>query len=622
MVARDHAGGEAEPSPETDRRPAESGELRIARETALREAAEAEGARWRALAEAGHILDSSLDYESTLKELGQLIVPSLADWYGVDLVDEHGELTNIAVAHVDPTKVELARELRRRLPARLEDRAGVAEVVRTGRSRWLPEITDELLERTIADPEMRQIARSLAPRSSITVPLSARGRVLGVLTLVTAESGRHYEEADVTFAEELAKRAALAIDNARLIATEAAAARQARRLQAVVDATFSTNTLEELLHELLARIVLELQTDLAGLLLMDAEEPILRMRAKIGLEDAVADGVRVPLGKGFAGTVAATRRPLIVEDISQFPVVSSYLRERVKSIVGVPLLIGDDVVGVMHTSSYTQRRFDQEDLALLEVAADRAAVAIRRRELYEREHEIASVLQQTFLPTDLPPIPGIEVATMFRAAGRGVEMGGDFYDAFPRSDASWGLVVGDVCGRGPRAAAVSGFVRNVTRVAAMRDAEPGRVLARVNDAMIRTGIDRFCTATYATLSQEGSGWTVSLARGGHPPPLVLRADGTTEYLHPVGTLLGVFDDVGLEDRTLGLGPGDVLVLYTDGLVERNPTIARAGLANILASCAGLSGEAIIDRLSESVRPSFTGEYPDDIVVMAIRVTPT
>ena len=169
---------------------------------------------------------------------------------------------------------------------------------------------------------------------------------------------------------------------------------------------------------------------------------------------------------------------------------------------------------------------------------------------------------------------------------------------------------------------MSGFVRNVTRVAAMRDAEPGRVLARVNDAMIRTGIDRFCTATYATLSQEGSGWTVSLARGGHPPPLVLRADGMTEYLHPVGTLLGVFDDVGLEDRTLGLGPGDVLVLYTDGLVERNPTIARAGLANILASCVGLSGEAIIDRLSESVRPSLTGEYPDDIVVMAIRVTPT
>jgi serine phosphatase RsbU (regulator of sigma subunit) len=443
-----------------------------------------------------------------------------------------------------------------------------------------------------------------------------------VLTLVMAESGRRYDETDVTFVEELAKRAALAIDNARLIATEAAAARQARRLQAIVDATFSTSTLEDLLRELLARIVQELQTDLAGLLLMDAEEPVLRMRAKIGLEDAVADGVRVPLGKGFAGTVAATRRPLIVEDISQFPVVSSYLRERVKSIIGVPLLIGEDVVGVLHTSSYTQRVFGDEDIALLQLAADRAAVAIRRRELYEREHEIASILQQSFLPTDLPPIPGIEVATMFRAAGRGVEMGGDFYDAFPRTDTSWGLVVGDVCGRGPRAAAVSGFVRNVTRVAAMRDVEPRRVLARVNDAMIRTGIDRFCTAAYATFVHENQGWRVSLARAGHPPPLVLRADGATEYLYPAGALLGVFDDVALEDRSFDLEPGDVLVLYTDGLVERTPTIARVGLAHILSACAGMPAEAIVGRLSEAVGPTITGEYPDDIVVMAIRVLPS
>jgi serine phosphatase RsbU (regulator of sigma subunit)/putative methionine-R-sulfoxide reductase with GAF domain len=546
----------------------------------------------------------------------------MADWYGLDLLDEQGELRNIAVAHVDPAKVELARELRRRLPTRLEERGSVAEVVRTGRSQWLPDISDELLERTIADPTLRALARRLAPRSSITAPLSARGRVLGVLTLVTAESGRRYAEADVTFAEELAKRAALAIDNARLIATESAAARQAHRLQAIVDATFSASTLKDLLHELLARIVAELNTDLAGLLLMDPEEPVLRMRAKIGLEDAVADGVRVPLGKGFAGTVAATRKPLIVEDVSQFPVVSSYLRERVKSIVGVPLLIGDDVVGVMHTSSYAQRRFGQDDLALLALAAERAAVAIRRRELYEREHEIASVLQQTFLPTELPPIPGVEVATLFRAAGRGVEMGGDFYDAFPRTESSWGVVVGDVCGRGPRAAAVSGFVRNVTRVAAMRDAEPVLVLARVNDAMIRTGIDRFCTAAFATLDQGETGWRVSLARAGHPPPLVLRTDGTTEFLYPAGSLLGVLDDVALEGRTVDLGPGDVLVLYTDGLVERNPTIAREGLANILASCAGMTGQAIIDRLSKAVGPTLTGEYPDDVLVMVIQVQPT
>ncbi|HMC37443.1 MAG TPA: GAF domain-containing protein, partial [Actinomycetota bacterium] len=168
------------------------------------------------LAAGGQILESSLDYETTLKELGQLVVPALADWYSVDLVDEQGTVTNLTVAHVDPAKVELAHELRRRLPPRPDDQTGPVQVARTGVSEWYREITDELLEQAIDDPETLRIVRDLGLRSSITVPLTARGEAFGTLTMVTAESGRLYEQADVRLAEELGKRAGLAINNARL----------------------------------------------------------------------------------------------------------------------------------------------------------------------------------------------------------------------------------------------------------------------------------------------------------------------------------------------------------------------------------------------------------------------
>ena len=177
------------------------------------------------LAAGGQILESSLDYETTLKELGQLVVPALADWYSVDLVDEQGTVTNLTVAHVDPAKVELAHELRRRLPPRPDDQTGPVQVARTGVSEWYREITDELLEQAIDDPETLRIVRDLGLRSSITVPLTARGEAFGTLTMVTAESGRLYEQADVRLAEELGKRAGLAINNARLFDAERRATR-------------------------------------------------------------------------------------------------------------------------------------------------------------------------------------------------------------------------------------------------------------------------------------------------------------------------------------------------------------------------------------------------------------
>ena len=760
---------------------------------------ELEGAwqQLRLLSEAGRVLESSLEYEQTLKELGNLIVPAFADWYAVDLVAEDGTVTNIAVAHVDPTKVELAHELRRRYPPRPDDPTGTVGVARSGRSLWYPEIPDELLTSMIEDPELLEIMRGLGLRSAMVVPLVARTRALGAMTMIMAESGRLYSQTDVDVAEQLARRAGLAIenallfeaehranarlrvvarvtallsrsldadqafqrlaelvteeladfclmdvldeqtggvrrlsvvhrdpskahvaeglrryppdlngtvpaavairtrttvvedvrddvieafaadddhlalirqiggrnfvaapliargrvlgamtvsstrrryesddvelineiasraalhlDNARLFAAQRDAARQAGRLQSIVDAALTGMRLEDLLRSLLERVVAELGTDLGAVLLMDEDEPVLRIRAAIGMEEEIAEAVAVPVGKGFAGRIAATRQPKVVEDLSRYDVVSPYLRERASSAVGVPLMVDDEVIGVMHTSSTTHRTFDDADVALLMLAAERAALAIRRADLYERQEAIASMLQEALTPVELPDIPRLDVSVLYRAAGRGVEAGGDFYDLFQRGRGEWSLIVGDVCGRGTRAAAVTGLVRGAVRALATLHGSPARVLELTNEAMVRSHVERFCTAAYATIRPVKRGVRIRLSRAGHPPPLVLRSDGTVEDVSPAGALLGVFADLTFEEISLVLGPGDTILLYTDGLVERSPSMdAPDALARALAGTAGSSAAEVIRHLAHASGVA-GGDQRDDVVILVARV---
>lgn len=191
--------------------------------------AEAEAARQRAsfLAEASRVLASSLDYETTLASVARLAVPDVADWCTVDLLDAEGKLERLAVAHVDPAKVEWAHELQRKYPPDPSAPTGVYNVIRTGKAEFYPEISDELLVAAARDPEQLQIIRAIGFTSAITVPLVARERTLGAITLVSAESGRRFGEADVALAEDLARRAATAIDNAALY-REAQAAVRAR----------------------------------------------------------------------------------------------------------------------------------------------------------------------------------------------------------------------------------------------------------------------------------------------------------------------------------------------------------------------------------------------------------
>ncbi|MDB4908588.1 MAG: ATP-binding region ATPase domain protein [Gemmatimonadetes bacterium] len=199
----------------------------------------------RYLARASEILGSSLDYDVTLAELARVVVPELADWCAIEVVDDEGVARQVAVAHVDPAKVEFANQLRERYPPDPNANTGVPQVLRTGEPEMFSEIPDELLVAGAVDAEHLRIIRELGLRSAMTVPLVARGRVLGALTLVAAESGRRYHEADLALALELARRAALSVDNARLHRAELEARRAAENANRA-KGEFLTNMSHEL----------------------------------------------------------------------------------------------------------------------------------------------------------------------------------------------------------------------------------------------------------------------------------------------------------------------------------------------------------------------------------------
>ncbi len=254
----------------------------------------------------------------------------------------------------------------------------------------------------------------------------------------------------------------------------------------------------------------------------------------------------------------------------------------VRSLMIVPMSTGGRRLGtIAFALAESARRYDRADLSVAEELARRAAVAIDNARLYRERSYIARTLQESLLPPELPEVAGAEVAARFHPAGEAIEVGGDFYDVFDTSH-GWSVVMGDVCGKGADAAAVTALARYTLRTLGVQETSPAEVLRKLNDALLRQRTDRrFCTVAYASLHVNGNGSAeVCLATGGHPLPYVLRADGTVEAVGEPGTLLGVLPDVRLSDTAIQLGHGDLLVLYTDGVTEaRGPGRHARGRAS-------------------------------------------
>jgi serine phosphatase RsbU (regulator of sigma subunit) len=414
----------------------------------------------RVLAEVSGALAESLDWQTTIETMARLVVPDLADWCAVDLV-EAGHVRRLTLAHSDEREAERLRLTR--YPPRLDEEAGVAEVLRTGRAVVVDVIDDAYLDLVVQNDDHRSSLQALGTGSAAIVPLHARGRTIGALSFV-ARRERRYTPALLPMLSDLGRRAALAIENARL---------------------------------------------------------------------------------------------------------------------------------------------------------------------YQSAEDIARTLQASLLPPQLPDIPDVELARHYRASGRGNEVGGDFYDVFEVPDGRWLAVVGDVVGKGPAAAATTGLARHTLRAAAMRETAPSRILDILNDVLLAEadaadadGV--FATVCAALLERTPEGLRCTLSSGGHPAPLVRRADGAIALLDVPGTVLGIVEAAVLDDRTVLLEPGDTLLLYTDGVTEARRPDGRFldddGLLALVAEAAD-DAAGLVAHLAVQVEAYQQGSARDDVALLAVRALP-
>ena len=298
-----------------------------------------------------------------------------------------------------------------------------------------------------------------------------------------------------------------------------------------------------------------------------------------------------------------------------------------RSSLSVPMKAAGRVLGTI-TLGFAEsgRRFASEDLVVGIALAARAGLHIENARLYTERSSIADTLQKSLLPAQLPAIPGLEVAARYRAAGDQNEVGGDFYDVFPSEPGVWVAIIGDVSGKGAQAAALTALTRHTLYAAALRERSPARNLAFLDEAMRRRARDAasFSTVIYVRVCPGDDSAVLTLASGGHPPALILRAGGSVERVEAPGTLVGVLEGARFEDRDARLSSGDLLLLYTDGAIElrrRDLSFGEQQLEQVLREHAGMPAEHVVEAVGRRIEELQDGSPRDDVALLALRVAP-
>jgi hypothetical protein len=341
---------------------------------------------------------------------------------------------------------------------------------------------------------------------------------------------------------------------------------QLRRIESVTDSELAHLDAETLLGELLDRVRDVLDADTVAVLLYDEPTGRLVASAARGLEDEVRQGFRIPVGEGFAGRIAAEKRPIILDHVDHLTVRNPVLRSKgIKSLLGVPLLANGQVIGVLHVGTLSSRKFTEADADLLQLVADRVALALlARRSSTERTAAVA--LQRSLVPGRLPKIPGLEMASRYITAEDG-GVGGDWYDLFTVPSGHVCVIVGDVAGRGLKAAVVMGRLRSTVRAYLMETVQPADVLDLADRKLQHFEPTEMATLLLAVVDPSLQTMQVSLA--GHPAPVVMLPGAPAEFLDlPIDPPIGVTGPNKRRSTTVDLSPGEVVCFFTDGLVER------------------------------------------------------
>ena len=390
------------------------------------------------------------------------------------------------------------------------------------------------------------------------------------------------------------------------------------RVQRVSDTALSHLSVDDLLDELLLRVREILDADTAAVLLLDESRNELVARAAKGIEEEVERGVRIPVGKGFAGRIAAERAPVALDRVDHSTVLNPILFQKgIKSLLGVPLLAHGDLVGVMHVGTKTRRHFTRDETELLQLVADRVALALHVR-LSDRSRVVMEAFQRTFLPEVLPFTPGLRVATRYLPAATAVGVGGDWFDMFVLPTGDIVLVIGDVAGHGLPAASLMGKMRNVLRAHALMGGTARDIMRRADEFHRHFGDGELVTLLVGLLAPDLS--TFRYVSAGHPSPLVVGPEGamfaSEQRANPP---LGLPQPPSFVEEEVAMSPGTSVLLYTDGLIERRDESLDSGLERLRSTAEMvINGTGLNDLIADLLDSLIVGPRPtDDVALMLL-----
>ena len=581
------------------------------------------------LAQSGATVAGAQDVSAVLDQLAHASLEDLADISIFDLEEEHGSFRRLVVAAPNVRRSTVDVTMAFQAP-RKDEPHPIARAMSSGETIHIPDVDEDFIQRSISPPERQDAWRYVNIRSLVSAPMITPDRALGALTLLRTGTSVPFEASDVKVVEEVARRAAVAIENLRLRERER---RAARDLQAFADLGESlANSLG--LHATLVaamRAVLPDRADWAFINLMDDRDE-LRLAAVYQpdaqkhrlLSEHIGELYARPDGERLISTVVRTRLPVfrarIDDDEAARNVNPAILREirnaGLSSVIVVPLLAGKGTRGTLHVCMENEdRAFAQSDVEFFVEFARRLAPAIANAELFERERRVARSFQDAALPASLPQLPHFTLRAIYEAGKSEALVGGDWYDALSLANGRMVVSIGDVAGSGLSAAVTMASVRQAIRGAAHVRADPGVLLEAADRAVMDDPERRFVTAFVGVIDPADS--TITYQSAGHPGPLLRLPDGTLTELTGTGTPLGLRDHQQ-SNRTRRLPAGSLLVLYTDGLIESTHDIldGEERLRKALLDPAVAAADNPAKMLHDVI---LTEGSRDDVAILTIQV---
>ncbi len=547
------------------------------------------------------------------------------------------ELLKVASRHcrrlVDAGEVRvwvLRRGGRRLVAHEFPDDDGAARVVRQGPAEGLAGWAiahQQSLRLGPGDPRPWLPGEVPEFHSALVIPLFRRREVFGAIECLDKRGQDAFTDADFDHLDAAAEQVAFALDSALLLEETERRALEKEVLLEVSKTLSGRLDLDDVIEAILTSLREVVNYDAAAVYLANRSTQILGLVSSVGYPEGSDDAFGLQLGQGIVGWVAKTGEPVIVPDVKRD---ARYVAARLttRSELAAPLRVGGRTIGVFNLESDLDDAYHEGHLELLSAFAAQAAIAVERAQLLrdlverrrlEKELAIAREIQLSFLPTRAPQVPGFDLAG---AAMPHDEVGGDYYDFIPVGETRLGLAIADVAGKGiPAALIMAGF--RMSLLAEVRNEFAIRAVMRKVNSLLHESTDRdkFVTAFYGVLDFRNR--VLIFSNAGHNPPILRHRDGSLEYLIDGGLALGVMPDSLYEERPIALRPGDVLVLYTDGVSEaESPSGEQFGsgrIEEIMGRFAHRSAQEILDGVIEAVR-QFAGErgQNDDLTLLVVK----